>query len=196
MLDSFLEKEAFKNREVYIWGEIDDDLTLHVVQQLTFLGKASRRPIFLHIHTHGGKIDCQSIIMDHMQSLQNEKIIISTIVSGIAYSVGAVILACGSKGYRYARPGANIMLHPTSYHLKDDYMDNQQLVSDFLKKRQDVLDKRIATACGMKNKLSKFNKDISKGLWLLPEEAIQYGVVDAILYTNLPTVGGYAKTRN
>lgn len=187
MLD--LHEESIKNRQIYLWGEVNDELALHTIQEMNYLAGLSNEPICLIINSGGGAADCEAVIVDEILALQKAGIIISTIAVGIACSAAATILALGTKKYRFARPHSTIMLHPASISIEDDYEHYQKSLLDFMMKQNDRINVLVAKACGMSRKYKRFLKDIDKGLWLTSEEAVKYGVIDGIWIAPLPSGG-------
>lgn len=184
-----LRERALNYRQVFVWGDIEDDLTYEVLHELSYLGSISNDPIIMCIHSPGGDLDCACAIIDEMKSLQSEGTKICTIAAGMAHSAAAIMLTMGSKKFRFARPNSSIMLHPCSVSLSEDYEGNQALLMDFLKKKVDNTNRLVAEACGMRRRYKKFLQDIDKGLWLDAKSAVDYGVVDGIWTKPLP-IGG------
>jgi ATP-dependent Clp protease, protease subunit len=197
--DELLRNYTFNNRRVYLWGELDSFVARDVIEELNY--HADQDPtklIYLLIHTDGGDTDCQDAIIDTIQSLQGRGILVATVVEGKAYSAGANILAVGSKGYRYARPNANIMMHPCSYYLTEDYSVYQEKLTEFIKKKNGITNRTIAKHIGRADEESyqQFLSDIDKGLWLTAQEALNYGIIDEILCSPLPVFKTGKKGRN
>lgn len=191
-IDAVLTENSFSQRRIHLWGEIDSALALGIIEQFNYHHhKDNKKPIILVIHSPGGDTDAAMSIVDEMETIKDSGVQLITVAVGMAYSAGAMILAMGTKGCRFAKPNASIMLHPCSYSLSYDYASYQQRLSEFLKKNTDELNKKVGEACGYTEKnYNKFLKDIDKGLWMTAEEAVNYGVVDAILIKPLYTLGG------
>lgn len=174
------------DRSTHLWGEIDDKLTYSFLQEFNEFVTEGKAPISILIHSYGGDLDCETIIIDEIESAKQAGIQISTIALGVAFSAAGSILAMGTKGLRYARPNASVMLHPCSYHLESDYAGNQQNSLNFINRRIDTMNRIIAKACGMSRRYGQFLNDIDKGLWLNSKEAIKYGVIDGIWKKPIP----------
>lgn len=187
-MDEQLYENSIKNRCLFVWGEIEDKLAYDVLQAMNFFASVDHTPIYLIIHSGGGNTESESVIVDEMIALKS-KMKIYTIAVGMAYSAASTILTLGTKGCRYARPNASIMLHPASISIEEDYESHQKNMLDFFIKKSDRTNLLVAEACGMQKKYSKFQQDIDKGLWLSPEEAIKYGAIDHIWTAPLP-IGG------
>ncbi len=180
--NNVLNKHSSSKRRVFLWGDVDDNPALSIISQLHYLSEQNSEPIQLIINSVGGSVDAMCCILDEMRAIQNNGTVISTIVSGVAYSAASFILAMGSPGYRYARPNANIMMHPMSYGLGHDYADYQEKMTEFYKKINFRIHKHIMQALGIKGEKNykKFLAEIDKGLWLTAEEALERKIVDKI----------------
>lgn len=191
-IDAILTENSFSERRVHLWGEVDSALALGIIEQLNYHHCRNKTsPIILVIHSPGGDTDAAMSIVDEMETVKNSGVELITVAVGMAYSAGAMILAMGTKGSRFAKPNASIMLHPCSYSLSYDYASYQQKLSEFLKRNTDELNRKVGEACGYTEKsYNKFLKDIDKGLWMTAEQAVNYGVVDAVLTKPLYTLGG------
>jgi ATP-dependent Clp protease protease subunit len=180
--NNVLNKNAANNRVVYLWNELGEEDSLAIISQLSYLRSLNNDPIQIVINSPGGSVDAMYGIVDEVKALQAEGIIVSTLVAGSACSAAGVILAYGTKGYRFARPNSMVMLHPMSYSLGYDYSEYQEKLTQFLKKKSDKLNRDIAEALGIKGEknFKKFISQVDKGLWLSAEEAVTIGAVDKI----------------
>lgn len=180
-----LAEEALKNRRIYLWGEVNDEVGVSVIDQMYLhFYKNPSLPIHLLINSEGGLMTSCEAIIDEMECLKRSGVIISTICMGMAYSAAAIILALGTKGHRFARKNCSIMLHPVSFGLENDYIDQQKKMSTFLNKKISAFNRHIADYLGKDYK--KYAKEIKDGLWLNADEAEKYGVIDAVSNAPLP----------
>lgn len=189
---SILNKFAAENRNIYLWGDVEEESAISVISQLHYFASQNKDPIQLIIHSSGGEVDAQLSIIDEMIAVQNSGITVSTIVTGKAYSAAALILIMGSIGYRYARPNASIMLHPVSYGLSADYAEYQEKMSIFIKHKNKVVNEMIGKQVGLKTEkqIKQLVSDMDKGLWLTPEDALNRRMIDNILDITLPNIKG------
>lgn len=171
-----------QSRRVLLFREIDDRLTIRIINILKYLANTGPEPIFLYINSPGGNVDNAKAIMDEIIEIQDIGIEVWTIVQGLACSAAADILSLGTHSRRYASKHSTIMLHPMSYDLPPDYQAFQEQTSKFYAKDADTINSLIAKACGKTTpkKIQTFKQDIDKSLWLNANEAINYGVVDNI----------------
>jgi ATP-dependent Clp protease protease subunit len=133
-------------------------------------------PIYLYIHSDGGEVDGLNNIYDVMQMIEAP---IKTILLGKCYSAGAVILAAGDE--RYALPSSQIMIHGLQFAfplMGSDTHDNKAYF-DFLRDNNDKLMKILAKHTGQS--LARVKQDCQRELWMGPEEAVEYGIIDAVI---------------
>ena len=133
--------------------------------------------INLYIHSDGGDAAGLTNIIDVMQMIRAP---IKTICIGKCYSAGAVILAAGTKGERYAFRNANIMIHgiQCGFPLPGHDVINTKNYYDFLKENNDNIMKILAQHTGQS--LKKIKEDCLRDVWLDAEQALEYGIVDQI----------------
>lgn len=178
-LNKFLLKKSFKDRRIYLWGEVNDDMAASVIYQLHLhFEKDKSLPVHFLINSEGGSVDSCAAIIDEMEVAKNEGLIINTISVGLSASAAAAILSLGTKGYRFSRPNSTIMLHPISFGLEADYIEQQKKQTAFIAEKSVAFNKLIADAIG--KDIKKYTKETKDGLWLTPEKAKAYGVIDEI----------------
>jgi ATP-dependent Clp protease, protease subunit len=163
-----------KNRQIFLYTEIDEDSAKAVVTRIKALNmEDNKKPIILELCTPGGSVDSGLAIINAIESSQAP---VHTIISGSAASMGAVIFIAGKKRYMYAN--SSIMFHPMSEG-QADYLQ-------FIKDRTKYL---IALEKDMENHCKKYTKmdelDYAKmsggELWLTAKQAKRKGVCDKIL---------------
>jgi ATP-dependent Clp protease protease subunit len=161
---------------VWITGEVEDAGMNNAAASLLFLNNQSEvEPIYLYINSPGGSVHSGEVLINTMRHI---KAPVYTICVGMAASMGAVILSCGEKGHRYCMPYSDVMLHQVSSGTSGNIQD-QRVSLEY----SEILNKRLMTIlaenCGKTYK--QLIKDTNRDLWLTPEQAVNYGVVDAIL---------------
>lgn len=188
--EEILIRLQFDNRRILLWGDVDDQIASSIISQLYLhYEKAPHLPVHLLINSHGGDASACEAMVDEIETLKNKGFVVSTMVQGIAASAGAILLAVGTKGKRYARPNSTIMLHPLSFGLEADYADQQKKFTTHIDKKSIMLNNLSAKAVG--KDLKKYMRDIKDGLWMTAEEAIKHGVIDGINSDPLVTYPGY-----
>ena len=165
-----------KDRIVFIGSAIDDNVADVVIAQLLFLESENPdKPIYIYINSPGGHVTSGLAIYDTMQYVKPD---VCTICIGQAASMAAVLLASGKKGSRYALPHARVMLHQVLAGVQGQASDIEIHAKEILRVRED-LNKILETHTGQT--LEKIEKDTDRDFFLTAENALEYGVVDAII---------------
>ncbi len=172
-----------ENRIILLQGEIHDGNANELVMKLLYLQSENRRKeIHFYINSPGGSVSATLAIYDTMQILTCP---VSTYCVGLAASGGAVLLAGGSKGKRFALPHAKIMLHQPYGQVGGQVSDIEIQAEEILKTRE-VLNNILAGHTGQS--MERIAKDTDRDFYMSAEEAKQYGVVDDN-HTNQPVAG-------
>ncbi len=172
-----------ENRIILLQGEIHDGNANELVMKLLYLQSENRRKeIHFYINSPGGSVSATLAIYDTMQILTCP---VSTYCVGLAASGGAVLLAGGSKGKRFALPHAKIMLHQPYGQVGGQVSDIEIQAEEILKTRE-VLNNILAGHTGQT--MERNAKDTDRDFYMSAEEAKHYGVVDDIL-TKQPVAG-------
>jgi ATP-dependent Clp protease protease subunit len=165
-----------KDRIVFVGGGIDDEMANVVIAQLLFLEKEDPdRDIDLYINSPGGIVSSGLAVYDAMKIVKPD---IATICVGMAASMGAVLLAGGTKGKRYALPYSKILLHQPAGGFQGVASDIDIHAQDILKTR-DLLIQIIAEETGKST--DQVRTDSDRDYFMTAEEAKEYGLVDVIL---------------
>lgn len=165
-----------KDRIIFLGAPIDDAVANTVIAQLLFLdSQDDKSDIKLYINSPGGSVSAGLAIYDTMQHIKAD---VSTICIGIAASMGAIILAGGAKGKRFALPNSEIMIHQVMGGAEGQATDIKIRAEHILKVKS-KLDK-ILTKHTNRN-LSQIEKDTDRDYYMSPEEAIEYGIIDKII---------------
>ena len=165
-----------EDRIVFLNTEVNDDSAGLIVAQLLFLQmKDPEKEINFYLQTPGGSITSGLAIYDTMQLI---KPIINTYCIGQAASMGAVLLAAGSKGHRFALPSSRIMIHSPSGGFRGTIEDISVQVKEieFLKKR---LYSILSSHTG--KTIEQIEKDCERDNFMSPQEAKEYGLIDEII---------------
>ncbi len=164
-----------KERIIFIGDVIEDTMANLIIAQLLFLeSEDPERDIYLYINSPGGVVTAGLAIYDTMQYL---KAPVSTICVGQAASMGAVLLAAGAKGKRYALPNSRIMIHQGSGGFRGNTPDVMIQVKE-LETLVDKLMKIIAKHTGQD--AEKVRRDIDRDRFMSADEAKAYGLIDEI----------------
>lgn len=167
-----------KERIVFLGGEIDDDVANAVVAQLLFLEhEDSKKDIQLYINSPGGVVQAGLAIYDTMQHIKPD---VSTICVGLAASMGAVLLASGAKGKRFALPNADVMMHQVMGGAQGQATD-MEIVTKHIVKLKDRINQILVKHTGQPT--AKIERDTDRDFYMSAEEAKAYGVIDNIIKT-------------
>lgn len=165
-----------ENRIVFLQGEIHDGNANEVVMKLLYLQSENRRKdIHFYINSPGGSVSATLAIYDTMQILSCP---VATYCVGLAASGGAVLLAGGTKGKRFALPNAKVMIHQP-YGQVGGQVSDITIQADEILKTRDVLNRVLAGHTGQP--IERIAKDTDRDFYMTSEEAKQYGIVDDIL---------------
>jgi ATP-dependent Clp protease protease subunit len=165
-----------ENRIILIQGEIHDGNANEVVMKLLYLQSENRRKdIHFYVNSPGGSVSATLAIYDTMQILSCP---VATYCVGLAASGGAVLLAGGTKGKRFALPHAKIMVHQPYGQVGGQVSDIEIQAQEILKTR-DTLNRILAQHTGQP--IERIAKDTDRDFYMTPEEAKSYGLVDDIL---------------
>ncbi len=165
-----------KERIIFVGDPIDDDLANSVIAQLLFLeSQDSKAEIKVYVNTPGGLVTSGMAIYDTMQYVKCD---VATICVGIAASMGAVLLAAGTKGKRFILPNAEVMIHQIMGGAEGQATDIKIRAEHILRLR-DRLNKILAKHTDQE--FAKIEKDTDRDYFMTADEALKYGIVDKII---------------
>jgi ATP-dependent Clp protease protease subunit len=165
-----------KDRIVFLGGQIGDELANLVTAQLLFLeSEDPEREINMYINSPGGSVTAGLAIYDTMQFVRPP---VSTLCVGQAASMGAVLLAAGEKGKRYALPNARIMIHQLSGGFEGQAADIDIQAREALRLRE-LLNEILANHSGQT--IKKIEKDTDRDNFLSAAQAVEYGLIDEVI---------------
>jgi len=165
-----------KDRIIMLSGEVNDQVSSSVVAQLLFLeAQDPDKDIYFYINSPGGVITSGLSMFDTMNYIKPD---IVTICIGQAASMGAFLLASGTKGKRYALPHARIMIHQPSGGAQGQSTDIQ-IQAQEIQRLKDTLNEILAEKTGKTAK--KIEKDTERDNFMSSQEAMEYGLIDKVL---------------
>lgn len=165
-----------ENRIILLQGEIHDGNANELVMKLLYLQSENRRkPIHFYINSPGGSVTATLAIYDTMQILSCP---VATYCVGLAASGGAVLLAGGAKGKRFALPHAKVMIHQP-YGQVSGQVSDIEIQADEIFKTREVLNQILSQHTGQP--LQRIAKDTDRDYYMSAKDAKDYGVVDDIL---------------
>ena len=167
-----------KERIIFLGGPITDDEANAVVAQLLFLEHEDpKKDVQLYINSPGGSVTAGLAIYDTMQHIKPD---VSTICVGMAASMGAVLLAAGAKGKRFALPNAEVMLHQVMGGAEGQAVEIEIAAKHILRLKDrlnQILVKHTAQP------VTRIEKDTDRDFYLSAEDAKSYGLIDNIIKT-------------
>jgi ATP-dependent Clp protease, protease subunit len=165
-----------RERIVFLGQEVDDPIANLIAAQLLFLdAEEPGKDIYLYVNSPGGSAYAGMAIYDAMQYVRSD---VSTVCLGMGMSAAAMILAGGAPGKRYALPNAKIMIHQGSGGFRGTPADIQIAAREILDMTQRMA-QIISRHTGQD--VEQVMKDIDRDRFMTPEEAVEYGLVDAVM---------------
>jgi len=165
-----------KDRIIFLTGPITDNVANSVIAQMLFLAsKDPKKDIQLYINTPGGSVTAGLAVYDTMQYVKSP---IATICFGLAGSMGAVLLAAGEKGKRFALPNSEILLHQVAGGASGQASEIEITAKQIIKIKN-KLNKIIADHTGQD--LEKVEKDADRDFYLGAKDAKDYGLIDEVI---------------
>lgn len=169
-----------KERIIMLTGEIDDVLASNIIAQLLYLSsKDSKQDICLYINSVGGSITSGMAIYDTMQYISCD---VSTICVGMCASMGAFLLAGGTKGKRFALENAEIMIHQPSGGASGVASDIDIAAKRILKLKDKL---NHILAFNTSQPYQKVKQDTERDYFMESHEALEYGIIDQIIKKQL-----------
>ncbi len=166
-----------KDNIIFIGTPVDDGVANLVTAQLLFLeAEDPDRDIYLYINSPGGSITAGLAIYDTIQFVKND---VNTICIGQAASMGALLLASGSAGKRFALPHSRILIHqPAMSGLSGQATDIDIQAKEILRMRE-ITNQIFADHTGQE--MSRIERDVERDYIMEPKQALEYGIIDQII---------------
>lgn len=165
-----------KERVVFLVGEVNDQTANLVVAQMLFLeSEDPNKDISLYINSPGGSVTAGMSIFDTMNFIKPD---VSTMVLGMAASMGAFLLAAGAKGKRYALPNSKVMIHQVLGGARGQATDIEIHARDILRTKENM-NRILAETTGQP--YDKIVHDTERDYFLEAPEALAYGLVDRVV---------------
>lgn len=167
----------FRERIIFLAEEVDDGIANAIVAYMLYLdSEDSSKPIYLYINSPGGSVTAGMAIYDTMQHIKSEVV---TICVGLAASMGAFLLAAGTKGKRLALPHSRIMIHqPLGGVGRRQATDIQIEATEILRVRK-LLNEILAERTG--KSIEQIEKDTDRDYFMSAQEAVEYGLIDRVV---------------
>jgi ATP-dependent Clp protease protease subunit len=165
-----------KERVIFLTGQVEDQMANLIVAQLLFLESENPdKDIYLYINSPGGSVTAGMAIFDTLKFIKPD---VSTVCMGQACSMGAFLLSAGTKGKRFCLPSARVMIHQPLGGFQGQASDIQIHAMEILKIKE-RLNTLLADHTGQP--LERIERDTDRDNFMSAEQAVEYGLVDAIL---------------
>ncbi len=174
-IQDLIDKKFLEERSVFLWGQVDDKSAKHVIDRLMYLDTINNDEIKLYINSPGGYVTSGFAMYDTIKSLKSP---VSTICTGLAASMGSILLSVGEKGKRFIQPHAKVMIHQPSGGARGQ-ASNIEIQASEIVKTKELSAKILADNCGQS--FDKVMKDFNRDYWMDAKESLAYGIVDGIL---------------
>ena len=180
--DIVIQKKFLDERKVFLWGEINDKSAKEITEKLIYLElQDPNKPITFYINTPGGSITAGMAIYDTMQLIKSP---ISVVVTGLAASMGSILLCGAKKGYRFLFPHARVLIHqPLIMGQIEASAVDIHIQAQEMEKSRAELNQILANASGQT--IEKITHDTDRDFYLNAKEAIDYGLADEIITSGL-----------
>lgn len=166
-----------RDRLLWVAGPVDDRMSTVVQAQLMFLDSTDKTDITMHIDSPGGSVKSGLSMVDVMEYISCD---IRTVNTGMAASMGSVLLGAGTKGKRSSLRFSKTMLHQTSGGAGGNIQDARINMMEWEKVNKILFD-LLGSYCG--KSAEQVMEDATRDLWLSADEALEYGIIDEIVKT-------------
>ena len=173
-----------RERIIFLGSGVDDSVSNVIIAQLLFLeAEDPEKDITFYINSPGGSVTAGMAIYDTMQYIKCD---IATVCMGQAASMGAFLLAAGTKGKRHSLPNSRIMIHQPMGGFQGQATDIDIHAREILRMRED-LNKILASKTG--KTVKKIQADTERDNFMSPTEAVKYGLIDKVLVNRKSDAG-------
>jgi ATP-dependent Clp protease, protease subunit len=177
-ISAVIQKKFLEERKIFLWGDVSDKSAKEITEKLLYLESIGPgKDITFYINTPGGSITAGMAIFDTMKMISSP---VSVVVTGMAASMGSILLSAAPKGRRYLYPHSRVMIHQPliSGRMVAPAVDIN-IQAEEMEKLRHELNQILADASG--KPLDQVEKDTDRDFYLNAEEAIKYGLADEIV---------------
>jgi ATP-dependent Clp protease, protease subunit len=165
------------DRIIWLAGPVNDRMSTIVTAQLMFLDNVDEKDITFHVDSPGGSVKSGLSMVDMMNYIHSDIITINT---GMAASMGSILLGAGTKGKRFSLPNSRVMLHQVSAGASGNIQDMEISMAE-TKKYNKGLFELLGSYCG--KTAEQVLEDTKRDLWLTSDDALSYGIIDGVIST-------------
>jgi ATP-dependent Clp protease, protease subunit len=170
-----IENKLLEERKVFLWGMVDDESAKHVIERLMYLDSLGSDEIQLIINSPGGYVTSGFAIYDTMMQVKSP---VATVCSGLAASMGSILLSAGAKGRRMIQPHARVMIHQPSGGAQGQASSIEIQAREIIKTKE-IGARILSENCNQP--LEKVMNDFDRDYWMDAQESLAYGIVDQLL---------------
>ena len=177
-LDDKINEELLEARRIFISDAVDSDTSSEIIRKLWYLElKSPGEPILFVINSPGGSVDAGLAIWDQVKMITSP---VTTLVTGLAASMGSILSLCARPGRRFATPNARIMIHQPALHgvVKGQATDLEIHAKEILKTRR-LLVGIYVDATG--KDYDSVDRALDRDTWMSSEEAKEFGLLDKVV---------------
>lgn len=174
-VQDLIDHKFLEERKVFLNGPVEGKSAKHVIDRLLYLDLLDTKDIQLYINSPGGYVTDGFAIYDTIKSLKSD---VSTICTGLAASMGSILLSVGTKGKRYIQPNAKVMIHQPLGGAQGQ-ASNIEIQAREILKTKELSAQILADNCGQD--FEKVMKDFNRDYWMDAQESMDYGIIDDIL---------------
>ncbi len=177
-IDNLIDAELLRVRRIFLSDAVDGQTAKDIIRKLWYLElKDPGKPILFIINSPGGSVDAGFAIWDQIRLISSP---VTTLVTGIAASMGSILSLCAAPGRRFATPSSRIMIHQPSIHglIKGQATDLEIQAKEIEKTRKALVDIYVS-ATGKDSKT--IDKALDRDSWMTAEEAMNFGLLDKII---------------
>jgi ATP-dependent Clp protease protease subunit len=181
LLDDKIDEVLLKSRRIFLCNAVDSDSAKDIIRKLWFLELTDPgKPILLVINSPGGSVDSGFAIWDQVKMISSP---VTTLITGLAASMGSILSLCAAPGRRFATPHARIMIHQPSVNatIKGQATDLEIHAKEILKTRRALVEVYVK-ATG--RDAASIDKSIDRDTWMSSKEAMEFGLLDKIVSSN------------
>ncbi len=179
-VDRMIDMMLLKQRRVFFSSGVDDQSALEAIRKLWFLeAQDPGKPILLVINSPGGSVDSGFAVWDQIKMMRSP---VTTLVTGLAASMGSILSLVAGKGKRFATQHSRIMIHQPAIHgvIRGQATDLEIQAKEILKTRNSIINIYME-ATG--RKFEELEKALDRDTWMNAQEAMEFGLIDKIVHS-------------
>ena len=174
-IQDLIDSKFLETRKLFLNGQVDGKSAKHIIDRLMYLDLESHDPIQLYINSPGGYVTDGFAIYDTIKGIKSP---VHTICSGLAASMGSILLSVGEKGNRYIQPHAKVMIHQPLGGAQGQ-ASNIEIQAKEILKIKELSAKILSENCGQD--YEKVMQNLSRDYWMDADESVAYGIVDQVM---------------